>query len=551
MLVLLRFTPLSAFALMLAMQFAAGAILRAPPVAASPALILASDSCGVEGSCVDVPGRAPSIFRALRMAADGTPAGDPTAAELCVRGLHPQRSAAVSDGAGGIVIAWIEPSDLDRPVRVLRRDSTGAVASGWPATGVLLCGAPGQRNMLRLASDGGGGAIAAWIDHRHSSRGRVFAQRVTANGAIAAGWTTDGVAASADSADQAGISLAPDGMGGAYVAWQRPRPSGTAVGLMRLAADGTRGSGWPDSGLAVCTLDSAQAAPAVIGDGMAGVLVGWEDHRAGAAAQLFVARFTVMGTAAPGWPTNGARVSSATAAQRFARLAGDAVGGVYVVWHDARSGAGRLYAQHIAATGTRAIGWPEEGLELSASSGEQADPAASPDGTGGVLIAWADYRSGVASDLYMQRLTALGMRAMGWPAAGAAVCVGPGDIFHPTLGVVAMGAATLAWNEVGEDDLLTDVRPAPAPDRIAVQWLSQGLAHGELRVRFALIGSAPAALDVIDVAGRKVVRQPLERPTAGWHTATLGAEARLAPGVYFVRLTQAGRSAVAKVIVLR
>src|SRR5437867_2275873 len=104
-----------------------------------------------------------------------------------------------------------------------------------------------------------------------------------------------------------------------------------------------------------------------------------------------------------GWPpratrwTRRERRSPPTAPgafQRFARLAADGLGGVYVVWHDARSGAGRLYAQHLSGTGAVAVGWPGDGIGVSASSGEQFDAAVAADGAGGLLVAWSDYRGG-------------------------------------------------------------------------------------------------------------------------------------------------------------
>jgi len=512
---------------------------------------IASDTCGVKGSCTDVPGRGATALRARRMSATGTPAANPSTSSLCTREVHAQRAVSVSDGQGGLLIAWIEPSDLDAPVRALRRDSTGSVVSGWAANGVVLCAAPGQRSMLRLVADGAGGAIAGWVDHRDPSRGRIFAQRVTGSGAIASGWSADGVVVTADSTDQAAPALATDGLGGAFVAWQKPRPTGTAVRLLRLAPDGTRGSGWPDTGLVVSAHDSAQAAPVVIGDGANGVAIAWEDHRAGAASQLYATRVTMLGAPVPTWPANGLRVSTASAAQRFARLAGDGLGGAYVVWHDARSGAGRLYAQHLASTGAVAPGWPFDGLGVSTSSGEQFDAAAAPDESGGVLIAWIDYRGGVAGDVYMQRLALDGTRPAGWPSGGAAVCPDPADSFRPTLVDVAAGAATVAWDDVGEDGLVTGVIEGPLPDRIAVQWISEGLGRGGLVVRFALVSDAPAALEVVDVMGRRVSRRSVERFGPGWHVMSLDAHSGLAPGVYFVRLTQASRSVATKAIYLR
>jgi hypothetical protein len=66
---------------------------------------------------------------------------------------------------------------------------------------------------------------------------------------------------------------------------------------------------------------------------------------------------------------------------------------------------------------------------------------------------------------------------------------------------------------------------------------------------FSLGSWEPAVLEVLDSAGRQVLRRRLGSPGPGPHEVHIGPESFPAPGVYFARLRQAGRSAIAKISV--
>jgi hypothetical protein len=74
---------------------------------------------------------------------------------------------------------------------------------------------------------------------------------------------------------------------------------------------------------------------------------------------------------------------------------------------------------------------------------------------------------------------------------------------------------------------LEGVRPNPAP-------------AGRLRVHFTLPTDAPARLELFDVRGRRVMEQGVEGVGAGFRSVALEADRPVPPGVYLVRLTQAG-----------
>src|SRR5207249_11853038 len=62
----------------------------------------------------------------------------------------------------------------------------------WPAGGVPVCWVNGNQDAPGIVPDGSGGAIVVWQDSRNGSFEEVYAQRVSAAGAIAPGWPADG-----------------------------------------------------------------------------------------------------------------------------------------------------------------------------------------------------------------------------------------------------------------------------------------------------------------------------------------------------------------------
>ncbi len=58
-------------------------------------------------------------------------------------------------------------------------------------------------------------------------------------------------------------------------------------------------------------------------------------------------------------------------------------------------------------------------------------------------------------------------------------------------------------------------------------------------------------MELIDVAGRVVLRLPLGSPGPGRHQPDLSREGPPAEGIYWLRLSQAGRSVSAKLVVVR
>ncbi len=107
-----------------------------------------------------------------------------------------------------------------------------------------------------------------------------------------------------------------------------------------------------------------------------------------------------------------------------------------------------------------------------------------------------------------------------------------------------------ADDAVIEVQATTDIPIMGSPVAFALRGATPNPASGELSIQFSLVRPGPATLALIDVAGRTVASQDVGRMGPGEHAVRMGS-ARLAPGVYLVRLTQFGRSVGTRVVITR
>lgn len=73
----------------------------------------------------------------------------------------------------------------------------------------------------------------------------------------------------------------------------------------------------------------------------------------------------------------------------------------------------------------------------------------------------------------------------------------------------------------------------------------------QMTVSFALPSSAAARLELIDAAGRRWLSREVGGFGAGAHQVGLSTSGQLPPGLYFLRLSQAGRMAINRIVVAR
>lgn len=347
---------------------------------------------------------------------------------------HQLYPVVVPDGAGGAIVVWEDYRSTATSGDIYAQRISGAGQPLWGANGLLVCGAQGVQMRPALASDGQGGAFIVWEDYR-GAKADIFAQHVTAAGVLS--WATNGVRAATVSAARYAPTVASAAGGGMLVAWEENRV-GTEFDIhaQYLNASGT--AQWGGGGMAVCAVAGFQSQLSGVSDGNGGMLLVWQDFRNGG-ADVHAQKITTAGAA---WTTGGVAVCVASGAQQRPSPAPDGQGGMIVGWTDFRTPGGDIYAQRVNASGVAQ--WTGNGIAVCTAGGTQNQIAITADGNGGAVLVWTDYR--VANgDLYAQRVNATGSTL--WQANGIAVCTNGATQQTPVLVPDRTGGAVIAWTD--------------------------------------------------------------------------------------------------------
>jgi hypothetical protein len=211
----------------------------------------------------------------------------------------------------------------------------------------------------------------------------------------------------------------------------------------RVKADGTMA--WTLDGVALCppTTDG-QLYPMIATDGAGGAIVTWEEARGGN-FDIYAQRIKASGMVDPNWPVTGSVLCSATNNQGYPQIAPDGAGGAIVTWWDWRNmlpgdTSTDIYAQRVIANGV--VSWTPNGVPLCRAAGEQQDPTISADGFGGAIVAWEDRR--LYYQIYAQRVRTNGTTV--WPNDGVALSGAPPWIAgSPVIAADGDGGAIVAW----------------------------------------------------------------------------------------------------------
>jgi hypothetical protein len=86
---------------------------------------------------------------------------------------------------------------------------------------------------------------------------------------------------------------------------------------------------------------------------------------------------------------------------------------------------------------------------------------------------------------------------------------------------------------------------------LALRGLRPNPAVDAINVSLSLPNSAPATLELVDLAGRLVANREVGSLGAGPHLVRLDNGASVAPGMYWLRLRQGGQQLMARAVVMR
>ncbi len=500
-----------------------------------------------------------------------------------------------SDGAGGMFVTWVPLGNGAggyfrnyRQVGALRITAAGTSAPGWPDSGMIIAVA-NQSGVYDIESidavipDGLGGAYVQYEPYITHTPWSCLAH-VTASGPDFNGWPRDFPLSPL-------VSIAVNDPGGLLCAYHGFSYWGdaTSISLQRIRRDGsqaaiqrplvTQATVFPDidtnhlGGALACRfcevqgLDSSMtevwnSGPwpgctgnmALVSDGLHGAFLAWVSGSA-----MRVTRIDSLGHASPGWPTNGFDVGVADVySANPLGLTSDGAGGFFLRWQTETA----YLVQRISGAGAIAAGWNPSGTVLGPPAYSTAPSEIVPDGEGGLYVAWqADFAPQTGGDIYAQHFAAAGVPAPGWLATGSPICTAPGYQTGVSLAADSFGGVYLAWRDYrngpnpqiyAQHIVKNEGSVIAVPDSPALALsitVRANPSRSSIQCYFAVPRALPASIDVFDTAGRRVYRRTIDGAPAGASTASL-ALGEVPPGLYLVRLSQAGLSATARFVVI-
>jgi hypothetical protein len=343
-----------------------------------------------------------------------------------------QESPAVTyDGTGGAVIAWTDsrsPVNADIYAQAVTAD--GAIR--WFPTGMPVCTASNYQSGPLIIPDGAGGTIVAWQDARGSTPD-IYVQKLSVIGFIQ--WAANGVAICTGKNGLVLGGMISDGAGGAIITWHDRRDFTNGIFAQRIASNGT--VSWTANGVTVCSIGEHQQNPALATDGSGGAIIAWEDRRNGG-YDIYGQRINASGV--PQWTADGDSICDSDQNQTTVQVIEDGSGGAVVAWSDRRSTIDfDIFGQRVDANG--ALQWGS-GSPIGAWMGDQIDCRLIHVGSGETIVTWVDWRAGATSDIYAQKVDAAG--AGQWGFSGAAVCAAAGNQYNASIVPNGTGGAFMS-----------------------------------------------------------------------------------------------------------
>ncbi len=355
----------------------------------------------------------------------------------------------VDDGAGGAIVVW--ENSYYGNVQAQRVDATGKPL--WAAGGVTIAPIDAFEMGPHVVSDGAGGAIIAWVDGRYGwcdlsyrSDCLIYAQRIDSNGVPL--WGPTGMQISGQkTTGGGGVAIVSDEKGGAIISFEAAGAQCCVFWAQRV--DGNGNVLWGTDGVQISAdpthiIGAIGHADKLLADGSGGALIAYLDQQVDPVTE--VPRLSVQHVDANGnllLPIVGVPVLDVGRGE-FA-FVGDSAGGAFLIGSPLGADhTNDISAQRIDSTGAPMWAAPVEIVNLPYF---QMQPDAAPDGAGGVVVAWSDYRASVAAltnvmQIYAQRLDGSGHAL--WAANGVPVTVAA----QPDLPKVVSdgsGGAIVSW----------------------------------------------------------------------------------------------------------
>src|SRR5262245_59524721 len=458
---------------------------------------------------------------------------------------------ATSDGADGAFVTW---EGLDNVLRMQRFNGLGAPQ--WTPGGVPIANIYNYA-LTVLLEDQAGGAFAIFQDLRPGQNNNLYGQRVDASGARL--WATDGVPlvvlppGQSWQVMQTWHSIASDGAGGVVAAWEEYRNQTTHdIYAQRLSSSGLRL--WGEEAVLLHPPAGEQREPSLAMDGAGGAFVAWNDLRNGYPGDVYAQHVDASG--AIQWGNDGLAVGAASWTEWDAEVVSNGAGGAFILWTDMRNQTYDKYVQHYNAAGVEQ--WTPGGVAPSNLLGDRGIFAVFPDPQGGALLGftqWGQIRSQKLSPSGAREWGDDGIQITDVGSSARAVSDGHGGMivaWYRAVGPENFDIFAQRITDTGGIPTGIDAPAGSASLRVGEAYPNPFSSTTLMDIE--LTAPSTVRVGVFDVAGRRVREMSVPDVTGSRRMEFDGRDdsGKLLPsGVYFYRVEARGETVTRKIVITR
>ncbi len=216
----------------------------------------------------------------------------------------------------------------------------------------------------------------------------------------------------------------------------------------------------------ISTATGSQSGSKIISDGEGGAIIVWADRRSGT-LDIYAQRTDVNGD--PLWDVDGIPISTAVDNQTVPEMIPDGQGGAIILWRDYRSGTDYdVYAQMVDSNGD--VQWTENGTAVCTATDNQLYAQLVSDNAGGAIITWTDKRTSTDYDIYAQKVNVTG--DVQWTFNGMAISTPTGEQTQPKIVTDNQGGAVIVWRD--QRGANRDIYAQRINKTGVVKWLTDG-----------------------------------------------------------------------------
>lgn len=314
----------------------------------------------------------------------------------------------------------------------------------WIDNGTPICTDPSVQELNYIIPDDEGGAFIMWRDRRDGFYS-YYIQKITADGDVL--WTTDGIPVCPYACRWKAVVAITDHDGGIIVTFLHRED----VALTASAGDRPiyrddmdellRNNVFSGGGSEYDVYRNEKFALKT-----AGFSRGFSDPLTSPASDDNIYAQKIDRDGLIQWADTGIAVCRAPGNQWRHLAYPDGEGGAIIVWDDYRDGNWDIYAQRIDADGN--IIWQEDGVPVCTTPENQAYSRITTDGMGGAVISWKDFRD-ENNHVYLQRIDSDGTLLL--EKDGRPITTTPAEGRQPVPVYIGPGEVIVSWVQEVED----------------------------------------------------------------------------------------------------